>query len=172
MSKWESSVAAAPGLAATLCGGGAGGGGGACGSSSGGGSDSRDLLELSPLMPGGGCCSCGHPYTPHKAGLATVYDPDTIGPKQARLFELRSGCGRAGCVVVYDGVQDGLFRYSRMSFFSLRHMYNYAEGLQSTGLNVEAYVKQQHRLVASTLPRDEQRPPQFSTSLFRLAWRV
>ncbi|PNW72801.1 hypothetical protein CHLRE_15g643704v5 [Chlamydomonas reinhardtii] len=88
-----------------------------------------------------------------------------LGPKDAQLHELRSGCGKASCVLSYDGVHDGLFRYSSRSFFSLRHMYTYADQLIGSGMKVEAYAKSQQRLVATTLPPDAQRPQHFTAVL-------
>eukprot|EP00198_Chlamydomonas_reinhardtii_P005464 XP_001694800.1 predicted protein [Chlamydomonas reinhardtii] len=112
------------------------------------------------------------PYTERRvATVTTVYGPDTVGPVRAHLFELYSGCSCLACVMAYDGVADGLFRYSRSSFFCLRHMYTYADQLLGSGMNVEAYVSSQRRLAATTLLADAQRPKQFSATLFRRTWQ-
>ena len=147
---------------------GVGGGSGGASGSSGGGA----VLKLAPPLPPSGCCACGQPYTERRvATVTTVYGPDTVGPVRAHLFELYSGCSCLACVMAYDGVADGLFRYSRSSFFCLRHMYTYADQLLGSGMNVEAYVSSQRRLAATTLLADAQRPKQFSATLFRRTWQ-
>ena len=175
MAGWEKAVLlSSPDLGNGGGAGGAGGGSGSGGSSGQQGCalSSGALLDLVPLLPaGGGQCACGSTYAPRRVCPAIVYGPQHLGPIDAQLHELRSGCGKASCVLAYDGVHDGLFRYSSRSFFSLRHMYTDADQLIGSGMNVEAYAKSQQRLVATTLPPDAQRPQQFTAGLFRRSWQ-
>ncbi|EFJ40079.1 hypothetical protein VOLCADRAFT_100152 [Volvox carteri f. nagariensis] len=137
----------------------------------GGGSLVRLQVNLKPTPPVGGACPCSCLYRePVFIRDVVVYGMDTMGPRCAAEYMLRSRCGRSACNIVYDGFGDGLFRHSSRSYFSLRHMYNFTDQFLTTGATPQAYAESQQRLAMTTLTTNTSDPKQFSVSTFRAAW--
>jgi len=97
-------------------------------------------LELRLPMPAGLCqCGCQYRYVVANEACDVYCTEPHLGCK-LRLSRLQCALNNPACIV-YDGTEDGLFRFSDHSCMALRILYSYADQYTQDGKPVSSFVR-------------------------------
>jgi hypothetical protein len=123
--------------------------------------------KLQPTMPTE-VCRCGHAYTAEGYTLLTkkclVHRPPPCYTEQRSLYHLDCPLKQAGCRVLFDPEEYGLFRSSDECMVALETLYEFVDEFTERGVNHEAFVASKRKALERAPRRVKARGLQFCAS--------